>query len=55
MTLTRLIFVLCIGIALIDYKLNNGRLMDVVVDLANQQGVWVGEKFSRLAYYLAGH
>jgi len=55
MTVTRLALVLCIGFGLIDYELNDGRLIGAASDLATQYGVWLSNKFSGLANSLVGH
>lgn len=49
MTVMRLIFILCIAVAIIDYEANDGRLMASLVDIAIQWGSWVSGQLFRLA------
>jgi hypothetical protein len=48
MTITRLMLVVSIAIALIDYTTNEGRLMASVGELATRWGIWLSEQLSRL-------
>ena len=55
MTFTRLSVILCIGIAIIDFKFNNGRLADALWDQAALWGAWLEYEFSTVVNRLTGH
>jgi hypothetical protein len=48
MTVTRLTLILCIVIAIIDYKINDGRLISSLGDLATQWGIWLSDRLAWL-------
>ena len=54
MTLTQLSLALCIVLGVIDYKFNNGRLVDALWYQATQWGAWLEAEFSSVASRLAG-
>jgi len=53
MTATRLTLILCIAIAVIDYKTNDGRLMASLGDAATQWGIWLSDQLARLTKQIA--
>lgn len=53
MTVMRLILILCIAVAIIDYEANDGRLMAFLGDLAIQWGIWLSDQLFWLAKQVA--
>lgn len=56
MTLSRLVFVLLVAMAITDYKFNNGRLIEVLGHRATQFGDWVDDSLlSPVSGFLPNH